>query len=518
MFDALIRSISPNWALSRTQARLAEQQLAKITARYDGARVSRRTRGWTAPNTSANVETRDDLQRMRARSRDLVRNNPYAAAGLKTIVGYQIGTGIVPQSRTGDANLDRQANALWAEWGAVADAGRRHDIYGLQSLAARTRAESGEVLVVLRPLSAAEARRRGTPVPLALHVLEPDHLDTTQKSALTPNLVQGVELDAFGAATAYRIYPTHPGDEVMNTASVTVPARFVRHVYRQTRPGQVRGVPDLAPVMTRLRLLDEYEDAVFMQQLSQSVVAAFVTSSAEAGTGPLEAAPDGSTPGVKSMTPGMVERLLPGEGVEFLTPSGSGPFAEFARHQLRAVATGYGLTYDLLTGDLTQANYSSLRAGRLAFKRSLEQDQWLMLVPQLCAPVWDAFVEAAQQAGRLPQRAGAWPVEWAPPHFEMVDPLKDTMAIKEQLRLGLLTWGQAVAEMGWDPERQAAEIKDWNAKHDDDGLVFDGDARRTAQSGAAHDAKQIAAIEIGATGAALPQQAQPAIGDATNAG
>lgn len=512
MFDALIRSISPSWALSRTQARLAEQQIAKITARYEGARVSRRTRGWNAPNTSANIETRDDLLLLRSRSRDLVRNNPYAAAGLSTLIGYQIGTGIVPQSRTGSPDLDAKANALWQEWSATADAGRRHDIYGLMALAARTRSEAGEALIVMRPLSAIEARRRGTPVPLALHVLEADHLDTDKTS---PGIIQGVELDAFGAPIAYRIYPTHPGDQIMPVNSVTVPARFVLHLYRQTRPGQVRGVPDLAPVMTRLRLLDEYEDAVFMQQLSQSVVAAFVTSSAEAGTGPLEAAPDGDTPGVKSLSPGMVERLLPGEGVEFLTPSGSGPFAEFARHQLRAIATGYRLTYDLLTGDLSQANYSSLRAGRLAFKRQLEQDQWLMLVPQMCAPIWSAFIEAAQSAGALPMRAGGWPVEWAPPHFEMVDPLKDTMAIKEQLRLGLLTWGQAVAEMGWDPEKQASQIAEWNEKHDDAGLIFDGDARRVASGGSAHDAKQIAAIEIGATGAALPQVTQEG---PTNAG
>ena len=515
MLDALIRSISPAWALSRAQARLAEARLRDFSARYDGARVSRRTRGWNAPNSSANVETRDDLERLRSRSRDLVRNNPYASAGLRALVGYQVGTGIVPQSRTGDDALDRQANALWAEWSGHADAGRRHDIYGLQALAARTRAEAGEALVVLRPLSVAEARRRGSPVPLVLHVMEPDHLEHTLDTPLQAGAVQGVEMDEFGAPVAYRILPQHPGDWNARPDAVRVPARFVRHLYRQTRPGQVRGVPDLAPVMTRLRLLDEYEDAVFMQQLSQSVVAAFVTSSADAGLGPMEAPPDGATPGVKSLSPGMIERLLPGEDVEFLTPSGTGPFAEFCRHQLRAVATGYGLTYDLLTGDLTQANYSSLRAGRLAFKRALEQDQWLMLIPQVCTPVWDAFVAAAVEAGRLPMKRGAWPVEWAPPRFEMVDPLKDTMAIKEQLRLGLLTWGQAVAEMGWDPEKQAEQIAAWNAKHDDAGLVFDGDARRVAAGGAAHDAKQIAAVEIGATGAAL---AAPATGDVTNAG
>lgn len=515
MFDSLIRAVAPGWALSRAQSRLAEKRLGEITARYDGARVSRRTRGWLAPNTSANAETRDGLVMLRARSRDLVRNNPYASAGISTLVGYQVGTGIVPRSNTGNDAWDQQANALWEAWAPMADAGKRHDVYGLQALAARTRSEAGEALVVARPLSDAEARRRGLPVPLLLHVLEPDHIDAGVHSLLTPGVVQGVELDAYGAPAFYRLLPSHPGDETMPSESVRVPAEYVRHIYRQTRPGQVRGVPDLAPVMTRLRLLDEYEDAVFMQQLSQSVVAAFVTSSADAGTGPMEAVPDGATPGVKSLSPGMIERLMPGEDVEFLTPSGTGPFAEFARHQLRAVATGLRLTYDLLTGDMSQANYSSLRAGRLAFKRQLEQDQWLMLVPQLCVPMWDAFIAAAQRAGHLPQVAGKWPATWAPPHFEMVDPLKDTAAIREQLRLGLITWGQAVSEMGWDAEQQAVEIAKWNAKHDDAGLVFDGDARRTANSGAAHDAAQIAAVEIGATGAALPQQPAGAL---TNGG
>jgi len=172
MLDALIRTISPGWALSRKQSRMAEARLARIEAKYEGAKVTRRTRGWVAPNTSANVETRDDLERLRSRSRDLVRNNPYAAAGLSTLIGYQVGTGIVPQSRTGDVALDAHANALWEKWGAMADAGQRHDIYGLMALAARTRSEAGEALIVMRPLSAAETRRRGSPVPLALHVLE----------------------------------------------------------------------------------------------------------------------------------------------------------------------------------------------------------------------------------------------------------------------------------------------------------------------------------------------------------
>jgi len=511
MLESAIRAIAPVWALKREQSRLALVALQDAARTYDAARTSRRTQGWLPQNASPEVLLETALPMLRARSRDLVRNNPYASAAVDIATSYQVGTGIVPQSRTGDAALDKRANQLWEDWAPHADGAGRHHLYGIQAQAARARIEAGEVLVRLRPLPADEQSQRGTPVPLVLHVMEADHLDPMP--GIRPSesdLVQGVRLDRWGRPSAYRIRTEHPGSQLPSWQAQEVPARWMLHLFRQDRPGQVRGVPDLAPVITRLRMLDEYEDATLAQAIVQACVAAFVTSPAASGAGPFEMsgkAAEGSVGGggdgrTRRITPAMIERLLPGEAVDFLTPSGSGPFAEFARHQLRAIATGLGLTYDLITGDLSQANYSSLRAGRLAFKRRLEQLQWTLLIPNLCQPIWDAFIAAAQAGGTLPARPGPWPVEWAPPRFEMVDPLKDTAAIQMQLRLGLITWGQAVAEMGWDPQRQADEIKDWNANHDKRGLVLDGDPRRTARAGGAQDADQNAAIEIAATGAA----------------
>jgi capsid protein len=57
------------------------------------------------------------------------------------------------------------------------------------------------------------------------------------------------------------------------------------------------------------------------------------------------------------------------------------------RVQLHAIAAGVGLTYELLTGDLSQVNYSSIRAGLLEFRRRMEALQWQLLVPGLCRPV-----------------------------------------------------------------------------------------------------------------------------------
>ena len=98
----------------------------------------------------------------------------------------------------------------------------------------------------------------------------------------------------------------------------------------------------------------------------------------------------------------MIEYLAPGKDVKFATPSASGGYAEYMRVQLHAIAAGVGLTYELLTGDLSQVNYSSIRAGLLEFRRRMEALQWQLLVPGLCRPVWQRFVATAQATGALP--------------------------------------------------------------------------------------------------------------------
>jgi len=508
LLDRVLAEIAPVYQMRRTAARMNILQLERLSASYDAARRSRRTQGWLTDGGSANAQTRNDLLPVRERSRDLVRNNPYASAGLDMLVSYQIGTGIVPRSKTGDDALDQLHDALWEEWAPHSDIAGRLDVYGQQALMARTRSESGEVLTFCLPLPYDDMRRRGSPVPLALQVVEPDYLDSSIEQDLAGGAVirQGVEMDRSGRPVAYHLFRHHPGEPGRMSWSGgdtrRVEARYLLHTYRQDRPGQLRGVPDLASVMMRLRLLDEYEDAAMMQAMAQACVAAFVTSNGGPATGPLESGKPGAADAMlRQIEPGMIERLLPGESVDFLVPSGSGAFPEFTRHQLRAISTGYGLTYDLMTGDLSNANYSSLRAGRLSFKRRLESAQWLMIVPQWCQPVHRAFVSAAQSVGRLPARP-TWPVEWGPPHFEMVDPLKDTMALRMQLRLGITTWAQAVAEAGWHPKRQAAELAEVNAMFDDLGLILDGDPRRTGNGGTAQDAAQNADVEIAATGVA----------------
>ena len=139
--------------------------------------------------------------------------------------------------------------------------------------------------------------------------------------------------------------------------------RDVLHIYRKRRPGQLRDVSWLAPVLTRLRDLGDYEAALLMKAKIEACLAAVVSEDGDdAMTGPSSGLlRDAQGRTVESFEPGMILYRRGMGSVEVVNPSGGGSHAAFARRALEASAVGTGLTYDQVAGDLTQANYSSLR-------------------------------------------------------------------------------------------------------------------------------------------------------------
>lgn len=115
----------------------------------------------------------------------------------------------------------------------------------------------------------------------------------------------------------------------------------------------------------------------------------------------------------------------------------------YAKLQLRGIAAGLGAPEYLLTGDLSNANYSSLRAGLLEFRRRVEAVQFQIIVPQVLSPLWHRFVTSAVLAGELDapdfeaSAADYFACEWIPPAQEWIDPEKDAKATGEMISAGL---------------------------------------------------------------------------------
>jgi len=151
--------------------------------------------------------------------------------------------------------------------------------------------------------------------------------------------------------------------------------------------------------------------------------------------------------------------------------------------QYRSVAAAMGCTYEQLTGDLTQVNYSSIRAGLLEFRRRIEAIQHGVLVHQMCRPIWRAWMDQAVLSGGLDasdylkNRRQYLAAKWIPQGWQWVDPLKETNAMLASIRAGLMSRSEAISSVGYDAEDVDCEIALDNARADALGLRFDSDPR-----------------------------------------
>jgi lambda family phage portal protein len=482
LIDRLVAWASPEAGVRRAIARRSFEALATDRRGYDGAARGRRTDGWRAPGTSADAEVAAAGGLLRDRMRDLVRNNPHAAKAVSVLVNNIVGSGIIPRAATGDAKLDETVNRLWETWSPLADADGQLDVLGLQTLAVREMVEAGEVLLRRRPRRTAD----GLPLPLQVQVIEADLLDATRNGDLADGgrQLQGIEFDAIGRRRAYWLYAQHPGNAVISMSrrldSAAVPARDVLHLYEKQRT-QVRGVPWGTPVMRSLRDLDDWTQAELVRKKTEACVVGIVLGADEADQGIAPAVVDADGQRVEQFEPGLIAYARGGKDIRFNQPATTAGTGEWLRSQLHIIAAGFRMPYELLTGDLSQVNYSSIRAGLVEFRRLIDAIQWQIVIPGLCQPLWIWFCEAAWAAGKLPRPDIA--VEWSPPRFEAVDPLKDATADLLAMRSGTMTLAQAIARQGHNPDAVLAEIAAMNTKIDTLGLVLDSDPRRVTKTG-----------------------------------
>jgi lambda family phage portal protein len=477
--DRLILWFSPSWGRSRVQARV-------LARHFEAASVGRRTSGWSRTSTDANQAAAGaTLARLRWQARDLVRNNPWARRALRRIVTNTVGWGIKPKAAGASATRVAEIFKRWGET-TQCDAAGQNTFYGLQSLVMRTVVLSGEALIrrrVRRP-------EDGLEIPLQLEVLEPDLIDTFKDAIMLPGggrITQGIEFDAIGRRAAYWLFEQHPGSNLpVAPVSRRIPASEILHVFDLERPGQVRGPSWFASVDVRLHEFDEYEDATLVKQKVAACMTAFVTDLDGAAT-PLGVADTDSATNkpLDSMEPGLISYLPPGKTVTISNPPQSSDHQSFSAASLRGVAAGIGVTYEDLTGDYSQVNYSSARMARIAHNADVCDWRWNMLIPRFCVPAWQWMLDAIALLGEFVDDA---PATWTPPPLPFLDPDKEIQATMKAVRTGQQTPDDMVREQGYDPEEHWNEYAASFKRLDKLGIVLDCDPRKVSSTGQAQAA------------------------------
>lgn len=443
--------------------------------RFEGASKSKRMKNWRTESTSANSAAYASLEILRNRSRDLRRNNPFAARGIQAIATNTVGKGIQTQFRDkNDSKVTNPAEEQWKPWAQTKafDFDGRYDIFGFQRMIMQAVAESGEILVRKRI-------NKALPFPLQYQILEADFLDTDKTVLQTDTqnaIIQGIEVDSDGKRVAYWLFEQHPGayyEQVglKKISSKRVPASEIKHIFRQDRPGQMRGVPWTAPIIVRLKDLDDYEDAQLMRQKIAACFTAFVQDiSADVmdSNGTPATDPELS----ERVEPGLIEFLPSGKTVTFSSPPEVSNYDQFTKNVLRSVAAGMGISYEVLTGDLSEVNFSSARLGWIEFMRNLEVWRKEILMASFLDGVVEDFKEISKILGK--DFSNFTPVH-TPPRREMIDPTKEIAAATDSIRAGLSTWSEELMALGKDPGEHFAQYQKDKALIDSLGLKLDSD-------------------------------------------
>lgn len=462
-------------------------------AEYDGATHGRRAADWRRSRKDANAELSPAVQSaLRGIAHDLIRNNPFASRSIASIADYGVGTGITFQvQRDGkfDAELTDLARSFFDT--TFCDASGVGNLSTIQYQSLRAIASGGAILLRRRWRRMSDR----LPVPFQIQALEIDYLDVSKHGPLSSGGTDlyGIRFSPIGRRTGYWLFSDHPGSSTATLRTSTlVPASDVAHGFRADRPGQQNGATWLAPVILRMRDFADYEDAQLNRQKIAAAYAGFVKGSDPAGNIPGVSSeaddPGGSEGGGADLVdepldyiePGTIGYLRDGEEITFGNPPTVDGYREYSSVSLHAQSAGVGIPYEVMTGDVSEVSFISGRLGRLDFKRSVQGWQWNMLIPQLCEPIGQWFLEGAEMMGK--DITGA-KVVWTPPAFEMLDPASEVPATRDAIRAGLQTRSRALRELGEDPDTFMNEWAEEARRADELGLVFDSDPRKVTSVG-----------------------------------
>lgn len=464
--DRLIGIFSPKLELERQRYRLA----GDVTRAYDAASLLK-TSDWSgAGRSSANSETRSALSTVRDRSRDLVRNDAYAAKAINVIVNNTIGAGIEVKIKGRNKSQEKTLAAKWKEWAETTncDFDGRYNFKGMQAAAMRSIVESGEVL----------GKEEINGSYLSIQLLEPDFINPNMSNNI--DNVQGIWLDKKSRAMAYELYNSHPGDfRSYDLKSIRVPANQIIHAYRVDRIGQVRGMPWSAPVLNIHKDFADYQNATLIRQKVAACFTAFITEKdgdSLVDKDLLKARREAEN----SLEPATIRYLSSGQTVTFANPPGVDQYDPFARQELRRMAAGWGISFEGLTGDYSQVSFASGRMGHLEMQRNIDYWRWQMFIPKFCEPVFNVFLKWCRIQGIDVTGVTA---DWTPPAREMINPTEEITALRAEVRAGFKSLPEAIRERGLNPQTVLEETIEFNQKLDEAKLIFDTDPRRVTQQG-----------------------------------
>lgn len=470
--EAEVAALKSEKEILKSESSNLRVQKFKFARAYAGAVSGRLVNDWIAKSTSIDAEVKESLIKVRNRARQLGRDNDYVTAILRSFQNNIIGKGIGFQSQVMinedvfDDALNSKIETEWKRWNKRENchAAGTLSFAELQKMLVKTTVESGEIYVRLIYKTFGNSR-----VPLALQLVEGDQL-CEEMNGVSENgneIRMGVELNEWGRPIAYFLKKRHPGDYQFpnrlnnNTEKIRVLADDIIPVFMSERVGQTRGITWLRSSIMRLHQMSGYEESEVIAARAAAALMGFIQS--PEGEPSSDGVQDGEK--VTDFEPGVFKYLGPGETVnvpDLKRPGGQ--YTPFMSTMQKGVSAGSGTSYETVSSDYSQSNYSSTRQSLIN-----ERDNWKILqawfIEKFHQRVFERWLDMAVLSGVIairdyesnPEKYQA--VQWMPRGWTWIDPYKDVLATKEAIDGGLETITNALAQSGQDIETVFAQRK-----------------------------------------------------------
>lgn len=450
ILDQFFRYVSPEIFNRRM---LARQRYSSVSRYLEaGSKRPRMAKKFSHARTNLNEDIVAFLEIVRQRAEYLDDNMPYARRASSIWTHFVVGNGIRPDFRMSSKAKTKKIDALWDTWAGSTECDfyGQMNLYGIMALAMRTQFVSGSCFVIRKWDKTKE-------IPVTLQLVGPEKLDHSITANGRRKIVSGIEVDSAGRAVAY--WFKTEDDSAETGAYAAKPIRFkaadVLHIYEVLRPGQITGIPRLTPCIVRISEYDDYTDAALVKQK----IAACMVGAVHDMTAPDDFAGETRQEDYSEFpdkfTPGMWTILPTGKTVSFNNPPTTEGVGEYESTQLRAIASGADLPYEMLSNDYSKMNFSSSRMSLGSFYQIAEPLRKNQFIPQLCEGVMRWFLEASSLRG----------YEWKPEFIwtEMVkvypDPYKEAAAAKINVtELGIESRSALIRAKGQDPETVFEQI------------------------------------------------------------
>ena len=258
----------------------------------------------------------------------------------------------------------------------------------------------------------------------------------------------GIRVDGLGTPVEYTL------------GSTAYPARQVIHLFRRQVPDQMRGLSSFVPAWEALGWLWQVEDRTL----------ANIRQTAET-PGYFELPPDyipsdivdedADASSYTAVDEAKIRRKIPKVSGEIsIFPNGmrfnpidlgrqfayGSQFSALRRELLASAAAALGISYAALAGEYSNANYSSLRQGRLddiAFYKRLQS-----VVISAQERVYEAWLDGG----------GRGVVEWTTPYFAAVDPQREVQVSAQEVKTGIRSRSEIIRARGGDPDEVFREL------------------------------------------------------------